>query len=295
MRNIFTVFILMISFAALSFAQDRTVSKDQADMVAAERAFAKLGYERGFRVSFYTYFADDAIAFTPHPTKVRSGLAKLDPDKLPLARPFNWAPVLGDISAAGDMGYNAGPVVYEDRKAPNQPHRHGMFFSIWKKQSDGSWRVLLDLGVDVPSAVAAISAPYRSVSKAAPKNKNLDATAELSKMLQADKDLMEVSASGSLSAWSPWLDDNVRIHRSGIMPVVGKEAVNTWLATQKYTYKGEPMFSDIAVSDDLGYIYGSAEAGPEKGYYVRVWKRDDKGAWRMVVDIFSPLPPPTAN
>jgi len=295
MRRTLIVVIIYIFLIANIYAQDRTVSKDQADMVAAERAFAKLGYERGFRVSFYTYFADDAIAFTPHPAKVRPGLAKLDPDKFPLARPFNWAPVLGDISAAGDMGYNAGPVVFEDHTEAKTPPKHGVFFSIWKKQADGSWRVMLDLGVNVPSLLAALDAPYRSVSKAVLKNRNLNAKDELAKMLEADQGLMTASAFGNLSAWGAWLDENARIHRSGMVPVTGKSAVVIWLATQKYAYKGEVMFSDIAASGDLGYAYGRAETATEKGYYVRVWKRDDEGNWRMAVDIFSPIPPPTAN
>ena len=106
---------------------------------------------------------------------------------------------------------------------------------------------------------------------------------------------MAASAPGGLLAWGPWLDENIRIHRPRTMPVVGKEAVTAWLISQKYSYKGEPMFSDIAASGDLGYTYGSAEAGEQQGYYARVWKRDSKGAWSLVVDIFSPLPPPPAK
>lgn len=29
----------------------------------------------------------------------------------------------------------------------------------------------------------------------------------------------------------------------------------------------------------------------EKGYYVRVWKRDRRGIWKIVLDTHSPLPP----
>jgi ketosteroid isomerase-like protein len=157
--------------------------------------------------------------------------------------------------------------------------------------------VLLDLGVDVPSPVAAINASYRSVSKNAPTNKKLDPADELAKMLKADKELMAASSSSTLTAWSAWLDENARIHRPGAMPIVGKEAVTAWLAGQKYPYSGEPMFSDIAISGDLGYTYGKAElnSNGQNGYYARVWKRDGKGAWKMVVDIFSALPLPPAK
>lgn len=292
MRNVVIGFLLIILTASTLPAQDKTVSADQAAMVATERAFARLGYERGIRESFIKYFHPDCIVFAPYPVKYRAQLEKQEPEKFPLPVVLNWSPVWGDISAAGDMGYNTGPVTYEDTGENKRPTRHVIFFSVWKKQPDGKWLVVLDVGSGVPSAVAPLDAPYQSVSKTAPKKKKLNAADEKAKMLKADRDLMAASASGSLAVWSAWLDENIRIHRQRTMPVLGKQAVDGWLATQKYSYKGEPMFSDIASSGDFGYTYGSAEAGREKGHYARVWKRDDKGNWKVVVDIFSALPRP---
>lgn len=282
---------MIILTASILPAQDKTVSADQAAMVATERDFARLGYERGIRESFIKYFHPDCIVFAPHPVKFRAELEKQEPEKFPLPVVVNWAPVWGDISAAGDMGYNTGPVTYEDTGEKKRPTRHVIFFSVWKRQPDGKWLVVLDVGSGVPSAVAALDAPYHSVSTTAPKKKKLNAADEQAKMLKADRDLMAASASGSMPAWTSWLDQNIRIHRPRTMPVLGKEAVTAWLASQKYAYKGEPVFSDIAASGDLGYTYGSAETGTDKGYYARVWKRDDKGIWKVVVDIFSALLP----
>jgi hypothetical protein len=31
-------------------------------------------------------------------------------------------------------------------------------------------------------------------------------------------------------------------------------------------------------------------ASPQKGYFARVWQREDKGQWRIVMDVISPLP-----
>ena len=54
--------------------------------------------------------------------------------------------------------------------------------------------------------------------------------------------------------------------------------------------------ADVAASDDFGYTYGRYElryeGSPEsqKGYYVRVWKRDEQGRWRIVLDTATILP-----
>lgn len=292
MRNVIIGFLLIILTAGSLPAQDRTVSADQAAMVATERAFAKLGYERGIRESFIKYFAPECIVFAPDPVKYKAELEKQEPEKFPLPVVVNWAPVWGDISAAGDMGYNTGPVTYEDTGEKKRPTRHVIFFSVWKKQADGKWLVVLDVGSGVPSAVAPLDAPYTSVSKTAPKKKKLNAADEKAKMLSADSYLLGASASGGINAWKNFLDENVRIHRPRMMPVTGRAAVSAWLDSQKYNYSGAPVGSDIAASGDLGYVYGSATNGEQQGYYARVWKRDSKGAWSLVVDIFSPLPPP---
>jgi tetratricopeptide (TPR) repeat protein len=77
------------------------------------------------------------------------------------------------------------------------------------------------------------------------------------------------------------------------MPVVGRVALGEWANTQAAKYRGETLFSDVAASGDLGYAWGSYEkAGesPDAGYYARVWKKDDKGDWRIVMDTVSPVP-----
>jgi len=67
---------------------------------------------------------------------------------------------------------------------------------------------------------------------------------------------------------------------------------------------GLPLKSDVAQSNDLGYTYGSYElkatgdaanatsASLETGYYVRVWKRDHAGRWKIALDTTHPLPLP---
>ena len=107
----------------------------QQELFDAERAFVRLAEERGFRDSFHAYFADDGIAFNPHPFRVRAALANQPSTPAPMGAA--WAPVYGDISAAGDLGWNTGPLVFAARNG--QPARHGMFFSVWKRQPDGSF------------------------------------------------------------------------------------------------------------------------------------------------------------
>lgn len=266
---------------------------DQAAMVAAERAFVKLAAERGFRDSFYQYFAPDGVAFGPHPFRVRVALERQPSSPGPMGA--IWAPVWGDISQAGDLGWNTGPLLYEARPAQNRPERHGMFFSVWKKQADGNWLVVVDLGNDTPQAVVPLDTPYRTSWRSpAGKAAAVDVTAATAGLLAVERELLADMQSGGIGkAYAKRLADDARVHRPGVMPVAGRTALDNWLAEQSQSLRGEPLAAEVARSGDLGYAYGSYQIGgdrPEAGYYARVWKRDAGGDWRIVMDTVSPLP-----
>lgn len=266
---------------------------DQAAMVATERAFVKLAAERGFRDSFYQYFAPDGVAFGPHPFRVRVALERQPSSPGPMGA--IWAPVWGDISQAGDLGWNTGPLLYEARPAQNRPERHGMFFSVWKKQADGNWLVVVDLGNDTPQAVVPLDTPYRTSWRSpAGKAAAVDVTAATAGLLAVERELLADMQSGGIGkAYAKRLADDARVHRPGVMPVAGRTALDNWLAEQSQSLRGEPLAAEVARSGDLGYAYGSYQIGgdrPEAGYYARVWKRDAGGDWRIVMDTVSPLP-----
>lgn len=279
--------------AAPALAGDAPMPADQAAMVAAERAFVQLAAERGFRDSFYRYFAPDGIAFGPHPFRTRAVLERQPSASGPMGAV--WAPVWGDISQAGDLGWNTGPLLFEARPAQNRPQRHGTFFSVWKKQPDGSWLVVLDLGSDTPEPVVPLDTPYQtSWRQPAGRPARVDVAAATADLLATERDLLaDMKSRGIGQAYAKRLADDARVHRPGVMPVAGRAALERWLAGQPQSQGGAPLAADVARSGDLGYVYGSFETGgeqPAAGYYARVWKRDAAGDWRIVMDTVSPLP-----
>ena len=65
-----------------------------------------------------------------------------------------WEPRYGDIASSGDLGYLTGPV---RRIVPGQNNGqpfHSLYASIWKRQPDGSFKVVMDMGVPTPGPVA---------------------------------------------------------------------------------------------------------------------------------------------
>ncbi len=277
--------------ATAAFAADTGLPPAQEELFDTERAFVRLAAERGFRDSFHAYFADDGIAFNPHPFRVRAALANQPSTPAPMGA--EWAPVYGDVSATGDLGWNTGPLVFAGRNG--QPGRHGMFFSVWKRQPDGSFKVVLDIGSDTPAAVVPLDEPpHTSWRPGQGAKSDVDAAAAREALLGSERALhADAAASGLGHAYASRLAEDARVHRPGAMPVVGRVALADWVAAQGAKYRGEPLFADVARSGELGYAWGSYEnagAPADAGYYARVWKKDSAGEWRIVMDTVSPLP-----
>jgi ketosteroid isomerase-like protein len=272
-----------------ALAADAPLPPAQQELFDTERAFVRMAAEKGFRDSFYAYFADDGIAFNPHPFRVRVALAGQPSTPPPMGA--DWAPVYGDISAAGDLGWNTGPLLYPGRDG--KPDRHGMFFSVWKRQADGSFKVVLDVGSDTPQAVVPLDEPPHSSWRAADLPVQVNVAAEKEGLLAIEHAFVATSAAESLGrAYGSRLADEARIHRPGVMPVVGRVALNEWANAQAAKYRSETLFADVAKSGDLGYSWGSYERlgeSPDAGYYSRVWKKT-RGEWRIVMDTVSPVP-----
>ena len=96
------------------------------------------------------YFADDASVFTPEKiltskAEVRTYYERVFPPSSKGA--LTWKPVYADIARSGDLGYTYG--TWENKgkdKDGNPVTRTGKYTTIWKKQKDGSWKIVMDVG-----------------------------------------------------------------------------------------------------------------------------------------------------
>jgi hypothetical protein len=87
------------------------------------------------------------------------------------------------------------------------------------------------------------------------------------------------------------------VYREKKIPIVGIDSLRVEFSAKAYLSQWNPMFCDVALSGDLGYVYGGYEvtasgAAPvENGFYLRVWKRDETNTWKFVAEVISAVPP----
>jgi ketosteroid isomerase-like protein len=256
------------------------------EMADAERAFAQRAQEVSVQQAFIEHFADDAVGFqSGKPASAQEELRSRpvrprDPNQL-----FWWEPRYGDISASGDLGWLTGPVRMGRKDDPAGKIRHGNYASIWKRQPDGRFKVIIDLGAEPPGEVPFAPGLTRMPLESRYAGTEIAPLARAS-LLAADRSLNSVARTSVAQAFSAAAAPAIRVHRDGRMPLEGREAALKWFADRP-PFAAESMYAETAASRDLGYTWGSSDAG----HYVRVWVRDAAGRWLVALDLEAPRPP----
>jgi len=150
MKKLSIALLLFITaFSFTSFAQEKTLGG--ADLLRKlEADFAKAVAERGHD-AFVSYFAEDGVELEDG-GGIKTKDVMREEGAWPPDLSLTWAPVKADMAASGDLGYTYGKYQLKSRDKDGKfVTRYGKYTSIWKKQKDGSWKVVLDMGNSSPN------------------------------------------------------------------------------------------------------------------------------------------------
>jgi len=255
-----------------------------------ERGFAKATSEIGVRNGFLMFFAEDAVA-PPDTGKACDGLRASPAPVEPRAWDLVWEPFFGDIAQSGDLGYLTGPSSFTG--AGGRKHT-GVYFSIWRRDAAGLWKVVLDAGIDMPSpAPEFASGTFRPAQSTTwRKATQSDAKQFAAALEQVEREFLVALDAGAKQAYQGVLAEHARMHREGSHPLVGHSAILAAVEAQPATKQGRLHKVDVAMSGDLGWTFGTCSITSadktQTGVFTHVWKRDDAGRWRLVADILNP-------
>lgn len=130
-----------------------TVKPDRMLLYDLEARFAKDVAERG-GAAFADWFAEDGVALGngKAPLVGRVAIAK-SANWSPKDYQLTWTPTDASMSPSGDMGYTWGHYEGHSKDANGNPVTiSGRYITIWRKQPDGNWKVVLDAGADEPAS-----------------------------------------------------------------------------------------------------------------------------------------------
>lgn len=290
-RAIFLGAVAVLGFVLTAAAQETPKPVDLAaeykSLIEAERAFAKRSVDTNAREAFLAFIADDGVLFNPDPVSGKEAWQKRPvPDYT-----LDWWPTFSDISRSADLGWNTGPyvLVLKDGKK-----LYGYFSSVWRKQADGTWRFVTDMGASMPDEPKRGGEPGPlDPAKLEKSSAPVDPKEAEGALLDADRALGEAEGKGLEDAYRLVLAEDVRLMRQGHAPFVGKEAALLRLSEEKGSFTSKPTGGGSARAGDLGYAYGTYERKgekPEAGSYVRVWEREPGQGWKLALEVLTPRP-----
>ena len=259
-------------------------------IVDGERRFYETGQAQGTRAAFLEFLADESIVFSPGP---------VDGKKTWGARPegglwLKWQPVFAAMSKSADLGYTTGPSELRKNKEDEKPFGYGQYISLWRKQKDGTWKVALDVGHANPRPTSAPGEPELSFSSEGA-DVQTDVAAAKKQLAQAQKEFATEAKKDSTAAISSAARDDIRVHREGMFPGIGKEAVDLMLSVRRGRLTLTQTGESISLAGDLAYSYGkyllARPQNDERGHYLQIWRATDGGTWKLALDFQAPLPP----
>ncbi len=141
--------IVGILFILFSSACQRPVDVVQVkkDILNTEKDFEKMTREKGIVEAFYFYAADSAVIKRENDSLIigKESIHHYYKEQGVEKAIVTWTPDFIDVSQDGSMAYTYGKYLW---KIPDSDSTFieykGVFHTVWKKQSDGSWKYVWD-------------------------------------------------------------------------------------------------------------------------------------------------------
>jgi len=144
-RLYFLLFPFFLVTACGRKKEIKDTTEQRAEMIAAEISFSEMSKTKGTKAAMMQFIDSNGVLLRPN------SFPLVGADAIDFISQSNdstytmiWQPKGGNIAASGELGYTFG--VYSVFPKNKDSAMHGTYVNVWKKQPDGSWKLLLDSG-----------------------------------------------------------------------------------------------------------------------------------------------------
>ncbi len=150
MKNILLVYsICVVTLSSCNTVDKKgTVADPQAaaqELIAADKAFSALCEMKGMKHAFIEYIDSNGVLLrSGHMPIIGANAIDFLVQQDDSGYTLNWEPRHAAVARSGEMGYTYG--IYAMHPKEQDTVIYGSYVSIWKKQQDGKWKLMLDTG-----------------------------------------------------------------------------------------------------------------------------------------------------
>ena len=272
-NNIFPLLLSILPIDAM-FAQDKSMNSIES-LYAAENSFANMSKQQSMKKAFLANLTDSTILFF----KGEPVIGKPIYEKLPESdQQLFWWPTFGAISTDATLGFTTGPFTWAKDKQ-SEPIAFGHYFTIWGKNKNNQWQVLLDVGINHAKPIDFKKEIVHSDFAKAHVQTKEDRRIALQILIKSNDELA-IKRKSDFDE-SIMANDWYLCMREGEVPIVnGRPTINLPLI--------ELSTKAIRYSQDhsLAFSYGTAKTENTgiKYFFLKVWKFEN-GKWKLLVDL----------
>ncbi len=161
MKRIVAALLVVLALATVVGIRVAAKSPDAADretLLRLDREFDQKVAAGGGGAAWASYFAENGSMLgkaTPPTTGPEAIRKVMEPIFANPGFSLRWNPKRAEILISGDLGFTTGR--YERRVKDDQGREaieHGTYVTVWRKQVDGNWKIILDTGSPDPVKAA---------------------------------------------------------------------------------------------------------------------------------------------
>jgi ketosteroid isomerase-like protein len=138
------VFIINLFFILSCSKNVKNLTSDI--LLQTDRDFSGMSVKEGMFKAFLYYIAEDGVILrnNSYPAKGKETLRERFSGKSDTDFILTWEPLFAMISQSGDLGYTYG--IHTNTNKITGEITKGTYITVWQKQTDGSWKFVLDTG-----------------------------------------------------------------------------------------------------------------------------------------------------
>ncbi len=145
--KIFNLFLLLFIVIILSCNNNKKQSDTKNTIIETETRFQQLLVSDGAATAFYAFAADSAVIKRQNDSLIfgKEAIKKFYSNPIYKNAIAIWKPDFIDLSDDGTLAYTFGKYewTFPDSTGKKTTYK-GIFHTVWKKASDGSWKYVWD-------------------------------------------------------------------------------------------------------------------------------------------------------
>ena len=138
------VFIINLFFILSCSKNIKNTTSDI--LLQTDRDFSAMSVKEGMFKAFLYYIAEDGVILrnNSYPSKGKETLKERFAGKSDTDFILTWEPLFAKISQSRDLGYTYG--IHTNTNKITGEVTKGTYITVWQKQTDGTWKFVLDTG-----------------------------------------------------------------------------------------------------------------------------------------------------